>query len=244
MPDNPRLRGRSGSHQRPWPIGQIPDEEIREIGKQLVLKLAIGEPDITGDAFGDIFAVCVEGIHYSSPLGLADVAFNGTGWSVKTVKATHPHDQKKVRLISGRNSPDYSMGINDPHANIQDTGAAVLAIWNSRLNAARGEHDDIRVAVLIRNMSSKEFVIFEEEVSRYAAGDYEWKYNANDNLQGHRKTDGTHCFTWQFHGSQFTVIRDVLGSATAFRINRSVPLVEAIHVERMIKHKDDWIEIG
>lgn len=244
MSDQPKLRGTSGKHSGQWPIGQIPDRVIYKIGRQLVHRLAVGRTDIGGDEFGDIFAQAVYGNHYRSPLGLADVAFNGAGWSVKTVKAKHPYQQKRIRLISGRNSPDFSLGIKNPHADLQATGTAVLSIWNSRLNATRDKHDDVRIAVLIRNMEAKTFALFEEEITRYSTGDYVWGKNNRGNLQGHRKTDDRHCFTWQFHGSQFTVIRDVPGSVVKFRINRNVPLVESIHIEKLIKYQDDWIEIG
>ncbi len=244
MSDQPRLRGHSGLYFGPWNIGQIPKSVIYTIGKLLVNKLAIGSNDIAGNEFGDIFADAVDGRHYSSPLGLADVARSGTGWSVKTIKANKPYEQVRVRLISGRNSPDYSLGIENPHTDLKATGKAVLSVWNSRLNATRGEHDDVRVAVLIRNMAEKQFVLFEEEVTRYVVDDYEWHQNQRGNLQGHRKTDDKYCFTWQFHGSQFTVIREVPGSAIKFRIVRNVPLVEPVHIERIIGYNDDWIEIG
>lgn len=243
MQDEPRLRGTSGSQSGPWPIGQIPVHVVRRIGKRIVLQLAFGKKDISGNEFSDFFASAADGIDYSSPLGLADVGSDGTGWSVKTVKAGKPFRQKKVRLISGRNSPDYSYGISDPRADIAKTGSAVLSIWNSRLNAARREHNDIRIVVLIRNLESQEFVIFEEEVTRYITDEYEWSLNRNNNLEGYRKSSGKHRFTWQFHGGQFTVIREVPASAVSFKINRDVPLVKPSHVEQWIQYSDDWIAI-
>lgn len=243
MQDEPRLRGTSGSQSGPWPIGQIPEHVVKRIGKRIVLQLALGKKDIPGDEFSEIFADAVDGIDYSSPLGLADVSFDNTGWSVKTVKAGRPFRQKKVRLISGRNSPDYSFGISDPRSDLQKTGGAVLSIWNSRLNAARREHNDVRIAVLIRNLETREFVIFEEEVTRFVTDEFKWGLNRNNNLQGYRKTDDKHLFTWQPHGGQFTVIRDVPGSAICFKIDREVPLVEASHVERWIEYSDEWIAI-
>lgn len=243
MDAQPRLRGTSGSPSGPWPIGQIPEHVVKRIGKRIVLQLSVGRKDISGNEFSEIFADAVKGDDYSSPLGLADVGFNGTGWSVKTVKIKKPFRQKWVRLISGRNSPDYSFGISDPRADIRKTGDAVLSIWNSRLNAARQQHRDVRIAVLIRNLETQEFVIFEEEVTRFIADEYEWRTNRNNNLQGYRKTDGKHLFTWQFHGGQFTVIREVPASAIFFKINRDVPLVKPSQVERWIRYSDDWIAI-
>lgn len=243
MDAQPRLRGTSGSPSGPWPIGQIPEHVIKRIGKRIVFQLAVGKKDISGNEFSEIFADAVKGDDYSSPIGLADVGFNGTCWSVKTVKATNPLRKEKVRLISGRNSPDYSFGISDPRADIRKTGGAVLSIWNSRLNAARREHNDVRIVVLIRSLKIREFVIFEEEVTRFIADEYEWRLNRNNNLEGYRITDDRHLFTWQFHGGQFTVIREVPASAIFFRINREVPLVQPLHVERWIRYSDDWIAI-
>ncbi|MBN2570245.1 MAG: hypothetical protein JXB42_12520 [Deltaproteobacteria bacterium] len=241
--DNTKLRGNKQRLHSSWPLGQFSQNVITEIGKQLVHRLAVGHSDITGDDFGTIFAKAVGGIHRESPLGIADVLLNGNAWSVKTVKANRPFNQNTVRLISGRNSPDYSLGIENLHKDIQATGKAVLAIWNARVNESLGEHDDLRIAVLIRNLESKEFVIFEEDANRYAADDYRWSMNNNGNLEGHEKVTGEHKFTWQFHGSQFTIIRNVPGSAAKFIINRNVPLIEPVHVLRLVRFEDDWIEI-
>ena len=245
MPDKePRLRGNSGARRGPWSIGDIPDGVIYAIGKQLVHHLAIGTTDIKGDDFGDMLAGAVGGTHLSSPLGLADVVHNTTGWSVKTVKASTPAKAERVRLISGRNSPDYSFDINNPRTDIQATGNAVLSIWNSRLNGARDKYEDMRVMVLVRNMETREFLLFEEEMARYVANDYVWSVNQRGNLEGHRKSDGKHCFTWQPHGAQFTVIRDVPGSARPFKINHEVPLVDQQRILSAIQYDQSWIEIS
>lgn len=243
MSENPRLRGSSGAQQGPWPVGQVPDEILYELGKRLVHCYAIGRNDLSGDDFGDMFAAAIKGTHYDSPVGLTDVDLNDSGWSVKTVKSKKPVAQSKVRLISGRNSPDYSFGISEPRADIQKTGGAVLAIWNSRLNASRRTHPDMRVLVLIRNMDAKEFVLFEDEARQYVPGDYAWQLNKNCNIQGHRVADDRHCFTWQFHGGQFTIIRDVPGSARRFRIKRNVPSVSENAILQAINYQKNWLQL-
>ena len=241
--DNTRLRGHRSRLNSAWPLGQFPRIVITEIGKQLVHRLAIGHSDIMGDDFGGIFAKAIGGNHLGSPLGIADVLLDGNAWSVKTIKDNRPFNKTVVRLISGRNSPDYSLGVENAHADIQATGKAVLAIWNARVNESLGEHDDLRIAVLIRNLETKEFVLFEEDATRFATDDYLWKINGRDNLEGYEKSTGEHKFTWQFHGSQFTIKRHVPGSAVKFIINHNVPLVEPEHVLRLTKFSDDWIEI-
>lgn len=242
--DKTKLRGtKPRLHDGPWPLGAFPDEVIISIGKQFVHRLAIGQSDITGDDFGTIFANAIGGTHRESPLGIADVVMNGNAWSVKIVKANRPFTQKNVRLISGRNSPDFSLGIQNAHSDLKATGRGVLSVWGARVNEALGEHDDLRIAVLIRNMARREFVLFEETATRYAADDYVWTENKGGNLEGHEKATGEHKFTWQFHGAQFTVKRHVPGSAVKFRIKQSPPMIEVEHVLRLARYKDDWIEI-
>ncbi len=238
-----RIRGKKSGIKNAWALGSIPRSVIVGIGKQLVHRIAVGHSDITGDDFGTIFANAIEGTHRESPLGVADVVLDGNAWSVKTVKSVRPFKEKKVRLISGRNSPDYSLGITDPHKDIQATGKAVLAIWNKRVNEALGEHNDIRVAILIRNLETKEFVLFEENAARYAADDYVWTKNGRNNFEGHDKVTGEHKFTWQSHGGQFTVKRVVPGSAIKFIINKNPPVIEAQHILNLTKYNDNWIEI-
>jgi len=183
MPTNdPRLRGRQSGFAGPWPLGQIPDYVIHAIGRQIVHRMAVGHSDITGDDFGTIFAEAIDGIHRSSPVGIADVVRNGDAWSVKTVKFRNPFDAEWIRLISGRCSPDYSLGIENPHKNLNETGSAVLSIWNARVNESLGEHDRLRVAVFIRNMETREFVLFEDDARRFAQGDYIWEQNRRGNL--------------------------------------------------------------
>ena len=134
----PKLRDNRG--KRPfelYPLGQIPDEVIYKIAKWMIYHFSTGKPDIDGEDWGDIFAKAIDGEHLSKPYGLADVIYENMAWSVKSVKAMNPITQRKTRLISGRCSPDYSYGISDPHENIQQTGTAVLSIWNERINIAK-----------------------------------------------------------------------------------------------------------
>ncbi len=243
MRSRPVLRGTSGAESGPWPVGEIPEYAIKQIGRQLIVRLATGRSDISGDEFSQIFANAIDATDYATPLGLADAGLGDTGWSVKTVKSPVPRSTKNVRLISGRNSPDYSFGISDPRADLSATGRAVLAIWNSRLNAARIKHSDIRIVVLIRNIENRSFVIFEDEIHRFIDSDYAWHVNNRNNFEGWRKTDNKHFFTWQPHGGQFTIKREVPGSAIHFAVERDIPLLDAAHIEQMIGYNDQWISI-
>ena len=212
------------------------------IGRQIVHRLAVGVADISGDDFGVIFARAIGGEHKGKPFGIADVTWENCAWSVKTVKSAKPFTQKRVRLISGRNSPIYSADLSDPFADIQATGATVLNVWNDRVDQSLNEHDDLRIFVMIRNMSTQEFTLMEYEAGRYVAQDYEWSLNKSNNFIGHDKRTGEHAFTWQPHGSQFTILRHVSASAYRFRIAHKPGLIEATQVLNSIKFEDDWIQ--
>ena len=239
---HPRLRGSASRRTGPYAIGQIPDKVIRAVGRQIVHRLAIGRDDILTDV-EMIFAEAVGGEHRSSPLGVADVVVGRCAWSVKTIKQPRPFNCQHVRLISGRNSPDYSVGISDPREDIQKTGDAVISIWNARVDEAMDEYGDLRVVVLVRNVATKEFVIFEEEATRFSPGDFLWTVNKRNNFEGRNISDGTHRFTWQPHGGQFTILRRVPGSARKFRITRNVPIATVNDFLNAINYSDDWISI-
>lgn len=236
------MRGNRPRRSDPYPLGEIPNSVVEKMAKQIVHRLAIGMGDLEGNDFGTIFANSLGGIHRSRPLGVADVEWNGCAWSVKTVKDKTPFNKVRVRLISGRNSPDYSVGIENPHANIDATGRAVLGIWNARVNEALGEHDDLRVVVLVRNIETRQFVLFEEEAVRYIPDEYEWSYTPQGNLQCKQKLTGKHTFTWQFHGGQFTVLRDIPPSARRFKIVPNVPLLDPEDIIEYVGFDEHWIE--
>lgn len=238
----PKLRGASRARRGPYPLGEFPDEIVVEIGRRIVHRLAVGQTNISGDDFGDIFAAAVDGNHLKNPIGVTDVVWGNCSWSVKTVQAPKPFELLNVRLISGRNSPVYSYGITDPLSDVEKTGEAVLGIWNGRVNQSFAEYDDLRVAVLIRSMASLEFVLFESEASRYVPSNYYWELNRRKNLEGFEKSGREHQFTWQPHGAQFTIIKPVPGSARKFRVKRPVEPLEPERVLNLIGFKEDWIE--
>ncbi len=242
MPKELKLKGQAKRRNAPYPLGEFPPDLAISIGRDIVHRIAIGQANITGDDFGGIFASAISGIHRNRPLGIADVTWNDCAWSVKTVQDNKPFTQKVVRLISGRNSPVYSSDIKDPFADIQATGAAVLNIWNARVNESLTQHDDLRIFVIVRNMSALEFTLFEYEAVRYVSANYIWRVNSKGNFQGHDRLNDTHVFTWQPHGSQFTVLHHVPPSAYRFRIRKMPTILEERHVLQLVNFKDDWIE--
>jgi hypothetical protein len=181
MDNKPKLRDSSVRVLRePYPLNNIPDNVIQSIGGHFVYLISIGRSAILGSDWGDALASAVKGAtHLDAPLGIVDVATSRMGWSTKTVQvhSTKLFSTKKVRLISGRCSPNYSYGINDPFANIQKTGNAVLNIWNERVNIAYEKYTPVRTSVLMRSSDLLSYMLFEEETHRVKTSDYEWKPN-------------------------------------------------------------------
>ena len=229
-------------------MGQIPDDVVFNIGRQIVHRLAVGYADIEGNDFGTIFANALGGEHRSRPLGIADVIFNGCAWSAKTHKPSNRRlsSAKVARLISGRNSIDFSFGIDNPREDPEKTGHGVISIWNARVNDAFNEFDELRIVVMLRNMLTKDFCIFEEEARRYNPNDFEWRFNRPNNrgnLEGRDRLTGFHQFTWQPSGGQFTIRRPIPTSAKWFSINQNIPIVDPDSILAAIRFNSSWITI-
>ena len=235
----PRLRG-GWTNPEPYPLGQIPDSVILSVASGIVYLSAVGGKDITGDDWGDVFADALNARHLQSPLGIVDIVLGNTAWSAKTVQASNPMKAKAVRLISGRNAPVFSYGNEDPFADIQQTGRQVIGIWNARVAEAMQTYSQLRTAVLVRDMARFRFKIFETATTQFDPADYVWSLNANNNFEGRSRTDNTHAFTWQPHGGQFTILRQVSGSARSFQIKRPAALnPQAVLTE--LGYSDDWV---
>lgn len=240
---HPRLRDRKKlTTNEPYPINELPDELIVRIGGYLTHLLYIGRKDITGTDWGDAFSDAIGGKHLDSPVGIADVVKDKMAWSVKTVKSPKPFSARSIRLISGRCSPDYSYGITDPHADIQNTGRAVLGIWNERINIAQDNYTPVRTTVLVRSYDLLSYCLFEEENRRYRTNDYIWEVNTNGNLVGKDISTGDICFTWQPHGSQFTIHTRVPENAVKFTIKRP-PLLTKEDILEAIQFDKSWVQI-
>ena len=248
----PQVRIRQGYvRNEPHPLNQFPFEVIEGIAKRIVHLRSIGHTDVSGDEFQRIFSEAIDGISYASPLGVADVTWNGCAWSVKTVKNNHPHrfqvrrgrslHPRTLRLISGRNSPGFSAGIANPLADVQQTGNAVIEVFNQRLAEARKKHDDVRMVVLVRNMDTQEFTLFERSMAPWPVNDFIWTRNSSDNLEAH--VDGRHVFTWQPHGSQFTMKEPIPQSATRFRITGEPAKLPMQQVLELSGYSAEWVEV-
>ncbi len=225
-----------------YPLGEFPNSVISGIGKWIIYQCALGKPKISGEDWGDIFAKSIDGDHLSSPVGLADVVLEGQAWSVKSVKNSNPHSCKTIRVISGRNSPDFSYGIQNPHEDIQKTGEAVLRIWNERVNIALEKFDYLRTCFLVRNTNALEFTLFELETPRYIPQNFEWRVNSRGNFEAFDKLANKHKFTWQPHGSQFTIKYDVPFASVRFSLKRP-PVLDFEKTMEQIGFTEEWVTI-
>lgn len=207
---SPKLRTVNKSRAA-FPLNQFPKDFAFNLGREIIYLLATkNKAELEGSEWENIFACCIGADWKPSNVGLDDVVFGNTAWGAKTVKSKKPERQKKVRLISGRNSPTYSYGENiDINADPNLIGPYVLDIWNERVSAIREKFKHTRTVILIKSHDLSELVVFEFETVRYEEELYTWEWNRNHNLVGRDKKTGEHRFTWQPHGSQFTIIEEV-----------------------------------
>ena len=214
------------------------------LGKELVYLLATrNSPRLEGSDWEEIFARCIGAKWCPSNVGLDDVVLEQMAWGAKTIKNKTPFDVKLVRLISGRNSPAYSYKVNDVKELPNDElGGKILSIWNGRVAEVRKKFSTVRTVVLIKGNDLSEISAFETETVMYDAPEYFWQWNDRQNLEGYEKATKIHRFSWQPHGSQFTVIEDVPEKRLKLRIKRP-PLVRQDAVLKSVAFDESWIEI-
>jgi hypothetical protein len=227
-----------------FPMNEFPKEFPFLLGKELIYLLASkGSPELEGAEWERIFGTCIGAEKWkASNVGLDDVVLGNTAWGAKTIKASSkPSTTKKVRLISGRNSPNYSFGErSDQKADAKLIGELVIDIWNERVSAVREKFKHLRTIVLIKSNDLCEVVVFEFETVRYEHERYNWTWNKNNNLEGKHKDTGEHCFTWQPHGSQFTIIEYVPDKNVLIKIKQP----EKLDKEQILKalgFEKDWV---
>ena len=227
-----------------FPLNEFPKEFPFLLGKELIYLLASkGKPDLEGSEWENIFANCIGAEWKPSNVGLDDVILGNTAWGAKTLKAINPSTQKKVRLISGRNSPNYSFGErSDQKSDPSLIGKLVLGIWNERVSSIREKYKHLRTIVLIKSNDLSEVVVFEFETIRYEHELYNWEWNKNNNLVGTQKETDEHCFTWQPHGSQFTIIEDVPVKSLVIKIKQP-PILDKEQILSNIGFDKSWITI-
>lgn len=243
MSKRPKLRTVEKAQQL-FPLNEFPKDFPFILGKEIVYLLASkGKPMLEGKDWESIFATCIGAEWKPSNVGLDDVILGNTAWGAKTVKATNPATAKKVRLISGRNSPVYSFGETiDIHADPKAVGVSVLEIWNERVSAIREKFQNLRTVVLVKSNDLTEVVVFEFDTIRYDPELYMWEWNKNGNLIGIEKSTSEHRFTWQPHGSQFTIIEVIPEKSPIIKIKQP-EILDKEEILKALGFDNSWISI-
>jgi hypothetical protein len=96
--------------------------------------------------------------------------------------------------------------------------------------------------VLVKSDDLLELAAFEFETVIYPSDQYWWQWNERNNLEGFSKSNNNHLFTWQPHGSQFTIIEDVPPNRLAIKIQKP-PQLERNDVLKSINFDDSWVQV-
>lgn len=118
----------------------------------------------------------------------------------------------------------------------------VLGIWNERVASIRAKYQHLRTVVLVKSEDLLELAAFEFNTELYLPEHFGWSWNKRNNLEGRDRGSGFHRFTWQPHGSQFTIIEEVPNERLAIRIRQPPPLNMEKVLDTM-KFNDSWIEV-
>jgi hypothetical protein len=243
MVKGPRLRTVE-KYAPPYKLNSFPAGFALALGREIVYLLSSrGTPRLEGTDWEEIFARLVGAEWHPSNVGLDDVVLQQTAWGAKTVKNRRPSTVSKVRLISGRNSVSFSFGQEKvKNVNPDDMGDKVLAIYNERVSAVRKKYKHLRTVVLVKSDDLLELAVFEFDTIMYDSNAYWWQWNDNDNLEGYSKVGDKHTFTWQPHGSQFTIIEDVPEARLAIRIKQP-PRLDRDVVLEALQFDESWVEV-
>ncbi|MDA8001797.1 MAG: hypothetical protein MPL62_10980 [Alphaproteobacteria bacterium] len=243
MPKRPKLRNVE-KYRPPYPLNEFPKRFPLKLGKEIVYFLATRNSDrLEGSDWEEIFARTVGAKWKPSNVGLDDVVLEQTAWGAKTIKNRNPFNVKRARLISGRNSPVFSYGDKEvadrPPAEL---GEKVLEIYNERVVSIRKKYKHLRTVVLIKGPGLLECSVIELPTETYDLSAYEWTWNKSSNLEGREKKTGFHKFTWQPHGSQFTIIENLAAKRLSIRVKKPAALSKKTVLEEL-QFDESWIEV-
>lgn len=243
MPSLPRLRTVE-KYNPPYLLNKFPAGFAMNLGKEIIYFLASrGTPRLEGTDWEEIFARIIGATWKPSNVGLDDIILEQCAWGAKTVKNKRPFSVSKIRLISGRNSAAYSFGDDrvkgiDPN----EMGCKILSIYNERVAGIRKKFKHLRTVVLVKSDDLLEVSAFELETVMHDPKAFWWQWNDHDNLEGYLIVDDVHVFTWQPHGSQFTIIEKVPEYRVGIRIKQP-PRLDKDEVLRALKFDESWVEV-
>jgi hypothetical protein len=240
---NPKLRTVE-KYRPPFQLNHLPSDFALGLGREVVYHLTTRRAAILeGTDWEQIFARLIGARWKPSNVGLDDVVLEQTAWGAKTVKNDNPAKVSRIRLISGRNSPVYSYGDRSvSECDPNELGEKVLSIWNERVSGIRRLYKHLRTVVLIKSDDLLELAVFEFDTVMFPENEFEWQWNKRNNLEGYNKRSGEHKFTWQPHGSQFTIIETVPDNRLAIRIKQP-PYLNQDDVLKALNFDPSWIEI-
>jgi len=244
MVKSPRLRSVE-KYKPPYPLNKFPKNFAVDLGREVVYLLASRgkKARLEGSDWEEIFARLICAQWKPSNVGLDDVVLEQTAWGAKTVKNRRPSTVSKVRLISGRNSPVYSFGDREiSECDPNELGEKVIAIWNERVASIRSHYRHVRTVVLIKSNDLLELATFEFDTVIYPSEQYWWQWNERNNLEGFNKSADQHVFTWQPHGSQFTIIENVPEERLAIQI-KEPPQLDHEAILESINFDESWVRI-
>lgn len=240
----PKLR-RIQKYNPPYLLNRFPPAFALSLGKEIVYLLASkGKPVLEGSDWEEIFANCIDASWKPSNVGLDDVVKHQCAWGAKTVKSNNPKSQRFVRLISGRNLPAYSFSQGkilgaDPNK----IGSMVLDIWNDRVNEVQKNFNELRTIVLVKANDLTNMVVFEIPTLAYDNSDLFWEWNDNNNLIDREKKNKFHKFTWQPHGSQFTIIEEVPQKSLFIQVRKPNTLNKDLVLDT-VGFDESWITVS
>ncbi len=241
----PRLRTVEKS-QPPFPLNEFPSGFPYLLGREVVYLLASkGKPSLEGSEWEEIFANCIGANWKPSNVGLDDVVLGNTAWGAKTVKSTVKDflNLKKVRLISGRNSPVFSYGTTiDTTADPNEIGEQILEIWNERVSAIREKYKNLRTVVLVKSNDLATVAVFEFDTIRYDSELFDFEWNKGGNLEGFVKGTKNKRFTWQPHGSQFTIHESVPENKLVLKFKKP-PTLDKNNVLSALGFNKSWVTV-
>lgn len=241
----PRLRTVNKA-TAPYDINKFPNQFIDTFAREIVYMMATKQAmSIEGNEWEQVFSNCVGAKWKPSNVGLDDVVLGNCCWGAKTVFAGSKNiaKQKNVRLVSGRNSPTFSFGVDKITSENPNTiGEMVLDIWNERVSAVRQIYKFVRTVVLVKAKDFSEYLIFELDTVRYDAELYDFIWNKNNNLEGYSKRTEEHVFTWQPSGSQFTIIENIPDERVHIQVKRP-EIVDKDTILKAVNFDESWYKV-
>lgn len=241
----PRLRTVNKT-TAPYDINKFPNQFIDTFAREIVYMMATKQAmSIEGNEWEQVFSNCVGAKWKPSNVGLDDVVLGNCCWGAKTVFAGSKNiaKQKNVRLVSGRNSPTFSFGVDKITSENPNTiGEMVLDIWNERVSAVRQIYKFVRTVVLVKAKDFSEYLIFELDTVRYDAELYDFIWNRNNNLEGYSKKTKEHVFTWQPSGSQFTIIENIPDERVHIQVKRP-EIVDKDTILEVVNFDESWYKV-